>query len=514
MWLLKWAQTRGNLMDSLNENTTTPNTVTSDISEGNSNSISEGNLNNITEGNFKYPNQDIGKGRGVYVSTYGCQMNVNDSDRMLALLEMVNFVPVDDPKQASVIIINSCSIREKPVHKVYSEVGTYRKMKEQNPKLKIGVGGCVGQQEKEKLIKNQPMIDFVFGTDAIDSLPEILSDLFLKENSEEKNKMVKAQFAHREPYHVETLVRNPGVSTFVNITKGCDNFCTFCVVPFTRGREKSRPKSHVLLDIKTLLKRGVKEVTLLGQNVNSYESECGTDFADLLKAVATETETERIRFTTSHPKDFDEKLMTVMAENQEKICEYIHLPFQSGNSRILELMNRGYTREEYLEKIAMIKKLIPNVVLSTDIIVGFPGETEADFLDTMSLVKEVGFETIFAFKYSPRPNTKAAKFEDQVPEEVKSDRLQRLFDFHNELAFELAKKYEGRILKVLVEKQEQPSAENSASGVRKYSGRSTQNKLVYFEAPENLNLVGETVNINITKAFPAVFRGEYIGKLN
>lgn len=465
--------------------------------------------------NFKYSNQDIGKGRGVYVSTYGCQMNVNDSDRMLALLEMVNFVPVQDPKDASVIIINSCSIREKPVHKVYSEVGTYRKMKEQNPDLKIGVGGCVGQQEKENLIKNQPMIDFVFGTDAIDSLPEMLNDIYLKEEAQEKvKKTVKAQFAHREPYHVETLVRNPGVSTFVNITKGCDNFCTFCVVPFTRGREKSRPKSHVLLDIKTLLKRGVKEVTLLGQNVNSYESECGTDFADLLKAVATETSVERIRFTTSHPKDFDEKLMQIMADHQDKICEYIHLPFQSGNSRILERMNRGYTREEYLDKIAKIKKLIPNVVLSTDIIVGFPGETEEDFQDTMSMVKEVGFETIFAFMYSPRPNTKAAKFEDQISEDIKSERLQRLFNFHNELAFELAKKYEGRILKVLVEKQENPSAEKSVNGVMKYSGRSTQNKLVYFEAPEGLNLVGETVNINITKAFPAVFRGEYIGKLN
>lgn len=472
-------------------------------------------------GTRNFSNQDIGKGRGVYISTYGCQMNVNDSDRMLALLEMVNFVPVDDVKDASVIIINSCSIREKPVHKVYSEVGTYRKMKEQNPNLKIGVGGCVGQQEKEKLIKNQPMIDFVFGTDAIDSLPELLNDLYRKEQEllEQKGKpsqgkIVKAQFAHREPYHVETLVRNPGVSTFVNITKGCDNFCTFCVVPFTRGREKSRPLSHVLVDIKSLLKRGVKEVTLLGQNVNSYESECGADFADLLKKVATETDVERIRYTTSHPKDFDEKLMQVMADHQEKICEYIHLPFQSGNSRILERMNRGYTREEYLEKITQIKKIIPNVVLSTDIIVGFPGETEEEFQDTMSLVKEVGFETIFAFKYSPRPNTKAAKFEDQVQEDVKSDRLQRLFDFHNDLAFELAKKYEGRILKVLVEKEESSEVDKHINGMKKFSGRSTQNKLVHFEAPADLTLVGKTVSINITKAFPAVFRGEYIGRIN
>ncbi|MBL7543759.1 MAG: tRNA (N6-isopentenyl adenosine(37)-C2)-methylthiotransferase MiaB [Bdellovibrionaceae bacterium] len=463
---------------------------------------------------FAYKNQDIGQGRGVYISTYGCQMNVNDSDRMYSLLEMANFTPVDSPLEASVIIINSCSIREKPVHKVYSEVGKYRKLKDANPKLKIGIGGCVGQQEKEKLIKNQPMIDFVFGTDTIDTLPDILNDLILKEESKDdkKNRIVKAGFAHREPYHVETLVRNPGVSTFVNITKGCDNFCTFCVVPFTRGREKSRPKTHVLQDIHTLVKRGVKEVTLLGQNVNSYESECGTSFADLMKTIAKETGIERIRFTTSHPKDFDQYLVDVIAEHQDKICEYIHLPFQSGNSRILERMNRGYTREQYIEKINMIKKTIPNVVLSTDIICGFPGETEADFQDTLSMVREVGYETIFAFMYSQRPNTKAAKFEDQVPDAIKSERLQRLFDAHNTMAFDLAKAYENRILDVLVEKKHD---DESVAGNIKFSGRSRQNKLVYFEVPAaHSDLIGRTVNIKITKAYPAVFRGDMVGSIN
>ncbi len=442
-------------------------------------------------------NHDIGRGRGVFISTYGCQMNVNDSERMYALLEMSNFMPVDKPDNASLIIINSCSIREKPVHKVYSEVGTYREFKKANPDLLIGVGGCVGQQEKDKLMKKQPLIDFVFGTDAIDELPEVLQGLI---GSDKKEKVVKAQFHHKEPYHVDTLVRNPGVSTFVNITKGCDNFCSFCVVPFTRGREKSRPLRHVLMDIRSLVKRGVKEVTLLGQNVNSYESECGADFADLLKVIASETDVQRIRFTTSHPKDFDLKLMKVMADHQDKICEYIHLPFQSGNSRILERMNRGYSREEYLEKIRMIKETIPNVVLSTDIIVGFPGETDEEFEDTLSMVKEVGFETIFAFMYSPRPNTKAAQFEDQVAEAVKSERLNRLFKEHNELAFEMVKRYEGQILEVLVEKAE--------SGEGKLSGRSTQNKLVHFLGSENL--IGKTVPVKITKAFPAVFRGEIV----
>lgn len=438
---------------------------------------------------------DVGVGRGVYISTYGCQMNVNDSERMYSLLEMANFVPVDSPEKADVIIVNSCSIREKPVHKVFSEVGTYRKLKEANPRLRIGVGGCVGQQEKENLIKTQPMIDFVFGTDTIDTLPNLITQLY----EEDRRKVISARFDHRAPYHVDTLVRAPGVSTFVNITKGCDNFCTFCVVPFTRGREKSRPLQHVLTDVIGLARRGVKEVSVLGQNVNSYKSECGADFADLLKTLATETPIERIRFTTSHPKDFNEKLAKVMGEHQAKICEYIHLPFQSGNSRILERMNRGYTREEYLDKIKMIKRFVPNVVLSTDIIVGFPGETEEDFLDTVSLVKEVGFETIFAFKYSSRPNTKAAKFEDQVDEDVKSERLNRLFAIHNEMAFDLAKRYEGQVLQVLVEE----AKENQG-----LSGRSTQNKLVHFQG--DASLVGRTVPVKINRAFPAVLRGELV----
>lgn len=439
-------------------------------------------------------NQDIGQGRGVYISTYGCQMNVNDSERMYSLLEMQNFTPVQTPEEASLILVNSCSIREKAVHKVYSEVGTFRKLKDQNPNLKIGVGGCVGQQEKENLIKNQPMIDFVFGTDQIDNLPNLVAQTFT-----EKGKVVSAKFEHRAPYHVETLVRNPGIATFVNIAKGCDNFCTFCVVPYTRGREKSRPLQHILADVRGLIKRGVKEVTLLGQNVNSYK-DSDVDFADLMAAVATETDIERIRFTTSHPKDFNQKLADTMAKHNDKIMEYIHLPFQSGSTRILERMNRNYTREQYLEKIAMLKKSIPNLVLSTDIIVGFPGETEGDFQDTVNLVHEVGFETIFAFKYSPRPFTKAAKFEDQVDEDVKTERLNRLFDSHDAMAFELVKQYEGQVLKILVEKTDREFG--------KVQGRSTGNKLVHFMGSPDL--IGKTVDVRITKAFPAVFRGELV----
>lgn len=433
--------------------------------------------------------------KGVFISTYGCQMNVNDTERMYSLLEMQNYTPVTRAEDASLIIINSCSVREKPVHKVRSEVGHYRKLKEKNPSLKIGVGGCVGQQEKGKLLKDIPLLDFVFGTDAIDQLPNIVEGVVNK-----SEKLVAAKFEHNKPYQINTLVRNPGVSTFVNITKGCDNFCTFCVVPFTRGRERSRKLSELILDVQKLTARGVKEVTLLGQNVNSYKSECGGNFATLLKTIATDTDIERIRYTTSHPKDFDLELAKVMAAHSNKIMEYIHLPVQSGNSEVLERMNRGYTREHYLKTAKMLQDNVPNCVLSTDIIVGFPGETAEQFEDTMNLLDEVPYEQIFAFKYSPRPFTKAAKYTDQVPEAEKSDRLTRLLAKHREIAFGLAKKYEGQTIEVLVEEYHDHD--------KHCFGRSTQNKSVLFEGAPNL--IGQTVKVKINEAYPQTLRGDLI----
>jgi tRNA-2-methylthio-N6-dimethylallyladenosine synthase len=372
-------------------------------------------------------------------------------------------------------------------------VGRYRQLKKDNPLLRIGVGGCVAQQEKKKLIDDNPLIDFVFGTDNIDQLPELA-----EKARGTKDKLVNARFEYTKPYQIETLIRNPGISTFVNITKGCDNFCTFCVVPYTRGREKSRPFAHILDDVNKLTARGVKEVTLLGQNVNSYESECGVDFADLIERLALETDLQRIRYTTSHPKDFNQKLVDVMYRHQPKVCEYIHLPFQAGNSRVLEMMNRGYTREQYLEKIAMIKKAIPNVVLSTDIIVGFPTETDDEFKETIQMVEEVGFETIYAFKYSPRPFTKAARFEGQIAEDIKEDRLARLFAAHDALAKPMAESYVGKVLDVLVEGLDEKRGN--------MHGRTSQNKNVYFTGDKSL--IGKMVQMRITKANPAVFRGE------
>lgn len=440
-------------------------------------------------------NQDIGRGEGVYISTYGCQMNVNDTERMLALLEMVNFVPVETPEKASLIIINSCSVREKPVHKVHSEAGKYRLMKEKNPRLRIGVGGCVAQQEKSKLLKDVPVLDFVFGTDAIDQLPELVARAY--EGSE---KVVSARFDNEKPYSIETLVRNPGVATFVNIMKGCDNFCTFCVVPFTRGRERSRNLKELIADLNTLTARGVKEVTLLGQNVNSYESECGANFATLLKTIAEDTAIERIRYTTSHPKDFDQELVDVSAKYRSKICDYIHLPAQSGNSEVLARMNRGYTREEYLEKVRMIREGIPGVILTTDLIVGFPGETAEQFEDTVSLIEQVRYDNIYAFKYSPRPFTKAAKFTDQVDEDEKQRRLAKLLEIQRRIAFELATEYEGNIYDVLVEGETYSKTQ--------YQGRTSRNKIVYFDGSSDL--IGKTIPVKVSKSFPNVLRGEIV----
>lgn len=448
-----------------------------------------------TEGTLQIQSlAQIGQGDGVYISTYGCQMNENDSERMMSLLEMMDFRPVVSPELASLIIINSCSIREKPVHKVHSEVGRYRKLKEINPRLKIGVAGCVASQEKEKLKVDIPLLDFVLGTDAIDRLPEVVARVRQGQTT------ISARFEHQQPYHIETLVRNPGVATFVNITKGCDNFCTFCVVPFTRGRERSRPLSHLIADINKLVDRGVKEVTLLGQNVNSYESECGVNFAQLLKRLCDETSIERIRYTTSHPKDFTDELIEVMAENSGRVMEYIHLPVQSGSSTVLSRMHRGYTREDYLNRIERIFERLPQASLSTDIITGFPGETDAEFEETMTLLEQVPFENIFAFNYSPRPMTKAARFENQISDQVKSQRLTRVLALHREISFELAKKYLGRQVKVLVERFD------PATG--KAQGRSTQFKPVYFSG--SAGLIGSTVDVRIDEAAPLVLRGEMI----
>ena len=445
-----------------------------------------------TETAFKFPQRKESLRKNFFISTYGCQMNVNDTERMICLLEMAGWALVPQPEMSDLILINSCSIREKPVHKVHSEVGRYKKIKQGRPGLKIGVAGCVAQQERSRLLKQIPLIDFVLGTDAIDELPNVVSQLG------EKKKIVSVRQKTKEPYHVQTLIGNPGVSAFVNISKGCDNFCSFCVVPFTRGREKSRPLDHLIKDLHSLTQRGVKEVTLLGQNVNSYKSPCGANFAQLLRSLAERTEIQRIRFTTSHPKDFDEELVEIMQSHRDKIMDFIHLPVQSGSTKVLRKMNRCYSREEYIEKAYMILEKMPGSVLSTDIIVGFPGETEKDFEETLSLIDKVPYEAIFSFKYSPRPFTKALSYKEVVPEEEKSRRLAKLQKKHEKIAFSLAQKYKDTVLDILVEKQDEKT--------EFFMGRSTQNKLVYFEGEKED--IGKTIPVCINKVNALTFYGE------
>ncbi len=446
--------------------------------------------------------------QGLFISTYGCQMNDNDSERIIFLLEFMNYTQVSTPDQASLIIINSCSVREKPVHKVQSEVGRYKKLKDKNPNLRIGVAGCVAQQEKDKLLKDLPLLDFVLGPDNIDSLPKIISDMNKAGNN--YSRINAAQFKHQEPYHIETLVRSTGVSTFVNITKGCDNFCTFCVVPYTRGRERSRPYVHLVDDINGLVQKGVKEVTLLGQNVNSYKCETGVNFANLLKGLSEDTDIKRIRYTTSHPKDFSDELIQVLKKYKDKVPEYVHLPLQSGSSGVLERMNRGYTREHYLNIVKKIRKEIPSVSFSTDIIAGFPGETEEQFEETLSLLKEVGFEGVYAFKYSSRPFTKAAKFNDQVPENIQNKRLQRLFTLQSLIAEKVCKRYSNQIVSVLVE------GKDLETGI--YKGKNPQNKMVYFKPLKNCldtDLTGQTVLVKIIEVMRSTLKGEMVfGEMN
>jgi tRNA-2-methylthio-N6-dimethylallyladenosine synthase len=442
----------------------------------------------------------IGRGDSVYISTYGCQMNDHDTERMFAVLEAHQFNQVATAEEADVVIINSCSVREKPVHKVLSEIGTLKPMKLKRPHLKIGVGGCVGQQEGKALLKKNPLIDFVFGTSVIDSLPEILRQV-----RDERKKVTMTDMNHRESYSINTLVRNPKISSFVTITKGCDNFCSFCIVPFTRGREKSRLLSELVADVQNLVKRGVKEVTLLGQNVNSYTSpDNAGGFTDLLRAVCDGTDIERVRFTTSHPKDFNDDVISVLVKYQNKLGHYLHLPVQSGSSRILDAMNRGYTREEYIEKVDRLKKALPEVSLSTDIIVGFPGETDEDFKETLSLLKEIRYENVYGFKYSARPFTKALKFKEHLSEAEKDSRLQELIEFQDTLGPEFCAKYDGRVLSVLVEGPSRTKKEV-------LTGRTTHNKVVNFLGGESL--IGKIVNVKIIKALPFSLRGEIVGSI-
>ncbi len=443
--------------------------------------------------------------KGLYIATFGCQMNEYDSKRMEELL-YPQYVRVDTPKDADLILINTCSIREKAEHKVYSLAGRFRKLKEKRPELIIGIGGCVAQQEGERLLKRLPYLDIVFGSHGIYRLSDTLNRI---ERGEGPFVLTDMGDEFKMPPIATPLPVPHPVKAFVTIMQGCDNFCTYCVVPYVRGREVSRPKEEIIEEVKRLVEAGAKDITLIGQNVNSYgikgsssrgsgaKSAFNTTFPELLREVAGIKGIKRLRFTTSHPKDFTDEIIEVMAEGLPH-CNHLHLPVQSGSNHILKLMNRRYTRERYLKIIEEVKRRIPDVSITTDIIVGFPQETENDFNDTISLLKNVQYDQIFAFKYSPRPFTKALQFDGQIDEEVKSARLSTLLEVQREIGLKRFKRFEGRVVEVLVESQN-PAREGELIA------RTTNNLVVNITASNDL--IGRLINVFIEEASYHSMRG-------
>jgi len=427
-----------------------------------------------------------------YIKTFGCQMNVNDSEKMGGLLESLGYERAESAEEADVIIVNTCSVRAKPDNKAFSFIGNLKRLKRKKPETVIAVAGCVPQKEREQILRFNH-VNLVFGTFNFVRLPELLKRV------REEGRVVeilnsKIPDEEKIPL-IETSLQNPYVS-YVTVQRGCNRFCTYCIVPFTRGRERSVKPELVVEEVKRLAERGVKEVHLLGQNVDFYEYE-GTDLADLLYMVSEVEGIERVRFTTSHPAGFSEKIARAIREI-EKVCPYVHLPPQSGSNRILERMNRGYTREEYIEKVRMLKEIVPEVALSGDFIVGFPGETEKDFEDTLSLVEECVFDQGFVFEYSPRPFTKAAEFKDDVPKEVKNRRLKELQELIKRQAEEKNRRRIGKVEEVLIEGF-------SPKGTELY-GRTRDNKPVAVEGNEDL--IGKIVKVEITESSPFFLRGK------
>ncbi|HHY1254734.1 TPA: tRNA (N6-isopentenyl adenosine(37)-C2)-methylthiotransferase MiaB [Legionella pneumophila] len=438
----------------------------------------------------------------LYIKTNGCQMNEYDSSKMAEVLYASHgLVKTDQVEDADVILLNTCSIREKAQEKVFSQLGQWREYKAKNPHVLIGVGGCVASQEGSDIIKRAPFVDIVFGPQTLHRLPALLNERL------EKNKsVVDISFPEIEKFDHLPAPRAEGPTAFVSIMEGCSKYCSFCVVPYTRGEEISRPFDDVLAECYQLASQGVREINLLGQNVNDYRGIMDNgdiaDLALLIHYIAAIDGIGRIRFTTSHPLAFSENLINAYAEVPE-LANHLHLPVQSGSDRILSLMKRGYTALEFKSKIRKLRKIRPDIRLSTDIIVGFPGETDKDFQDTMDLVHEIGFDTSFSFIYSPRPGTPAANLPDDTPMEVKKQRLQIL---QNRLLMNAARYSESMIgskQKILVTGFSKKSSQQ-------LSGRTECNRVVNFDGPPHL--IGHFIDVQISDALPNSLRGRLLEK--
>ena len=435
----------------------------------------------------------------LHLITYGCQMNEYDSERVAGLLGRQQYELTDREDEADLILINTCAIREKAEEKVFSRLGQLRGLKQKNPGLVIGVMGCMAQLQQSAILQRAPAVDLVFGSPAISRVGELV------ERARRERRPVLETGEGALVKLTGILPRPDRLKAFVTVMEGCDKYCTFCVVPLTRGRERSHAPESILEEIRGLAQQGYREVTLLGQNVNAYGKDLTppTDLAALIELVDDIEGIERIRFTTSNPVNLTSRLIRALRD-VPKACEYLHLPLQSGSDRILERMNRGYTRARYLELIAELQETVPGLALSTDLIAGFPGETEADFEATVEMVERVGYDSVFAFRYSPRPRTPAATFPDQVPDAEKARRLTRLLEVANGIQARKNAALEGREMEVLVDGV-------SKKNPRELAGRTRCNRVVNFDGGGR-RLYGELVRVRITQAMPHSLRGTLVGR--
>ena len=434
----------------------------------------------------------------LYIKTMGCQMNEYDSEKMADVLrESHGYELTDSPDDADLLLVNTCSIREKAQEKVFSELGRWRLLKEKNPGIKIGVGGCVASQEGEGITKRAPFVDVVFGPQTLHRLPELI-------DADASRPVVDISFPEIEKFDRLPEPRAEGPTAFVSVMEGCSKYCSFCVVPYTRGEEISRPFDDVIAEVASLAEQGVREVNLLGQNVNAYRGPMHdggiADLATLIYYVAAIEGIERIRFTTSHPVEFTDSLIQAYAE-VPKLASYLHLPVQHGSDRVLAAMKRGHTILEYKQKIRKLREARPGVSLSSDFIIGFPGETDKDFEALMNLVADIGFDQSFSFIYSARPGTPAASLADDTPMDVKKQRLQILQARINQQALEISQGMVGSMQRVLVEK-------TSVKSATQVAGRTENNRWVNFDA--DASVIGEFVDVLITEALPNSLRGRMV----
>ena len=437
----------------------------------------------------------------AFVRTYGCQQNVADGEKIKGMLAEMGFEFTEEEIEADFIIFNTCAIREHAEDRVYGNIGALKNIKRKHPSVMIAVCGCMMEQEHvaERIKKSFPFVNIVFGTHVIHKLPEMIYTSIVD------SKRIFVRGNETKEIYEGLPVRRDGKSrAWVTVMYGCDNFCSYCIVPYVRGREKSRKSEDIIREFKSLVEDGYKEITLLGQNVNSYgkKTEGCISFAELLDKVSSLDGEYWVRFMTSHPKDVSDELIEVIKKN-DKVAKHFHLPVQSGSNRILKLMNRRYTKESYLEIVRKLREAVPDITLTTDIIVGFPGETEEDFAETLDIVGKVGFDSIYSFIYSKRVGTPAEKMEDPITYEQKTERFARLMDLHHEKITAINKGYVGKTIKVLCETPD-------GDEICEFAGRCTGNKLIKFTAPKGSKLYGRFVDVTITKSGDVQLYGEIV----